>query len=218
MDGRTDVTGSFEGAWDHYWRQRARTGAEQPDELTRRSVPILRAARVRRVIDLGCGIGGGLCYLLREGFAVTGVDRSSVAIDLAREALVQLPNPPRGRGRISRDGALGSIVSRPMGRWRPFTRPPPTAQRRTTTFSCSSTRSTACSLRVGFISGPPEEIGTRGALARKTSRPTARERDFSSLSDSFLAPRWTGSPRESSSGFASRRSRRLATTRSSWQI
>ena len=101
-----DVPGSVEAAWDPYWRHRPRTGPEQPGALTCWSVPILRAAQVRRVVDLGCGPGHDLCFLLREGFEDTGVDRSSVAIDLAREALGRLPDPPPSRGRISRDGAL----------------------------------------------------------------------------------------------------------------
>ena len=39
----------------------------------------------RKALDIGCGIGGYLRYLQERGFAVTGLDNSPTAADLARE-------------------------------------------------------------------------------------------------------------------------------------
>ena len=44
----------------------------------------LNSRRVKTVLDLGCGSGWLSVYLAREGFAVTGVDVSSQAINLGK--------------------------------------------------------------------------------------------------------------------------------------
>ncbi len=44
-----------------------------------------------RAIDLGCGSGADSIYLAQQGFSVTGVDFSQVAIDKARAAAESAP-------------------------------------------------------------------------------------------------------------------------------
>ncbi len=44
-----------------------------------------------RVLEVGCGYGRDGAYLAREGFWVTGVDVSRVAVSLARHAWTDLP-------------------------------------------------------------------------------------------------------------------------------
>lgn len=39
----------------------------------------------RRILDLGCGTGGGACWFAGNGFRVTGIDRSPAMLALARQ-------------------------------------------------------------------------------------------------------------------------------------
>ncbi|TYC61814.1 class I SAM-dependent methyltransferase [Rhodobacterales bacterium] len=52
--------------------------------VTAKILEILAAADVRRVIDIGCGRGDLAAALVRRGYAVTGVDPLSSAVEIAR--------------------------------------------------------------------------------------------------------------------------------------
>lgn len=75
-------------AWDRYWSGAAH-GDGGPGRFTRWAVPLLKAGAVGSVVDLGCGAGRDLCYLVRQGFRVTGVDISPAAIERSRAALAR---------------------------------------------------------------------------------------------------------------------------------
>lgn len=44
----------------------------------------LRRARVKKIVELGCGSGAATCHLVRSGFGVLGLDASADMIRLAR--------------------------------------------------------------------------------------------------------------------------------------
>lgn len=78
-------------SWDPVWEEIFRSrewGKYPPEELVRfvarryYSVPNRSSVRI---LELGCGPGGGPSWFLaREGFAVSGIDGSPTAIDQAR--------------------------------------------------------------------------------------------------------------------------------------
>jgi tellurite methyltransferase len=68
--------------WDAVWRSaQGRADWSEPDPWIVASIPLLAARDVRRVLDLGCGIGRHALYLAAAGFACTGVDASASAIE-----------------------------------------------------------------------------------------------------------------------------------------
>ncbi len=92
--------GSADEANAAYWEQLFASrpwGAYPPEELVRfmarnfRSV--LRKSDVR-ALEIGCGPGPNIWFLVREGFSVAGIDASATAIRQARERLAAegLPN------------------------------------------------------------------------------------------------------------------------------
>lgn len=99
-----------ERAWDRYWREAHRGGHDHPGEFTRWAVPFLRSARARNVVDLGCGSGRDLAFLLEQGFSVTGVDRSTVATDLAAKVIARLDRETGGRGCVLNADLLDYLV------------------------------------------------------------------------------------------------------------
>jgi SAM-dependent methyltransferase len=79
---------SFAGVeyWDPYFR-RLRESGDDLDWDGRWTEPFLaplRDARVRTVLELGCGTGNDAARLAAEGYAVTALDHSGEAIDYAR--------------------------------------------------------------------------------------------------------------------------------------
>jgi SAM-dependent methyltransferase len=61
-----------------------------PEELVRfmaRAFPDARQREGVRVLEVGCGPGANLWYLVREGFVVSGIDGSAHAIAAARRRL-----------------------------------------------------------------------------------------------------------------------------------
>lgn len=82
--------------WEQVFASRA-WGAYPPEELVRfiarnfRSVPNKSEVRV---LEIGCGPGPNIWYLVREGFTVAGIDGSHTAIRQAEERLIadELPH------------------------------------------------------------------------------------------------------------------------------
>ena len=99
-----------EHAWDRYWTEVHRGGHDHPGEFTRWAVPFLRSANARNVVDLGCGAGRDLSFLLEEGFSVTGVDCSAVATELSAKAISRLDLRIRGRGCVINDDLLDYLL------------------------------------------------------------------------------------------------------------
>ena len=99
-----------ERAWDRYWTEVHRGGHDHPGEFTRWAVPFLRSANARNVVDLGCGAGRDLSFLLEEGFSVTGVDCSAVATELSAKAISRLDLRIRGRGCVINDDLLDYLL------------------------------------------------------------------------------------------------------------
>ncbi len=98
-------------AWDRYWSEVYRFESLQPGGFTRWAMPFLRAAEVRHVVDLGCGPGRDMCFLLEQGYVVVGVDCSSVAEALAAKSLVRLPAEARARSQLVRAELLPFLES-----------------------------------------------------------------------------------------------------------
>jgi tellurite methyltransferase len=67
-------------AWDEAWRELASTGEEspwlRPEPKVLASIPFLRGRGVRRVLDLGTGMGRHTLALAANGFDVWGLDAS----------------------------------------------------------------------------------------------------------------------------------------------
>lgn len=79
-----------DGYWEQIFASRA-WGAYPPEELVRfiarsfRSVPNKSEVRV---LEIGCGPGPNIWYLVREGFTVSGIDGSPTAIRQAKKRLM----------------------------------------------------------------------------------------------------------------------------------
>jgi len=76
------------------WDERYREGRGMPDEpsaLLMQNRALLPAAG--RVLDIAMGSGRNALYLASLGFRVTGVDVSTVAIELCREKAARLGLP-----------------------------------------------------------------------------------------------------------------------------
>ncbi len=81
---------SIETSSGNYWEQLFSTrqgwGAYPPEELVRFMARNFASSKCNdvRVLEVGCGPGPNLWYLLREGYRVAGIDCSSTALRLAR--------------------------------------------------------------------------------------------------------------------------------------
>jgi tellurite methyltransferase len=73
--------------WDDRWRSESgRAPWLTPDPWVAATIPLLRQRGVRRVLDLGCGIGRHALLLAREGLETHGLDASPGGLAAAREA------------------------------------------------------------------------------------------------------------------------------------
>ena len=85
-DERSEELATAHQDWDARWTiadQRSRWDRAEP--LVSALVPLLRARRFTRVLDVGSGIGRHAHYLAREGFQCTGIDASEAGLAYARE-------------------------------------------------------------------------------------------------------------------------------------
>jgi tellurite methyltransferase len=73
-------------AWNEAWNSaEGRAEWMTPEPFVVESIERLRAASVKRILDLGFGVGRHAILLAQEGFAVEGIDASSNGRDFARE-------------------------------------------------------------------------------------------------------------------------------------
>jgi len=78
------------GYWEKIYASRS-WGKYPPEELVRFIARNFRAVADQsevRVLEIGCGPGPNIWYLVREGFSVTGIDGSPTAIKQAEERLI----------------------------------------------------------------------------------------------------------------------------------
>ena len=61
-----------------------REGLDRSDQLNHTLRKILSASEVRRVVDMTCGTGAQVIGLARQGYQITGVDRSAAMLKVAR--------------------------------------------------------------------------------------------------------------------------------------
>lgn len=75
-------------AWDKLWRDKeSQLIWSQPDSDVRALIPALKAEELKRVLDLGCGIGRHTVLFAAEGFDVHALDPSTYAVEHCRQWL-----------------------------------------------------------------------------------------------------------------------------------
>ncbi|MBD7995830.1 class I SAM-dependent methyltransferase [Arthrobacter sp. Sa2CUA1] len=72
--------------WDGFYRERDQVWSGNPNALLVREAAALHPGRA---LDLGCGEGADAVWLARQGWRVTGVDISAVALERAAAHAVQ---------------------------------------------------------------------------------------------------------------------------------
>lgn len=64
--------------WNARWRKKAATASWQADPWLQRLLPLLPQGTA---LDIACGMGRNAIFLAEQGFAVTAVDMSEVALN-----------------------------------------------------------------------------------------------------------------------------------------
>jgi len=77
--------------WDKYWRDEAYVSRNwlDPDPDVVRLNQFMQDHQVRRVLDLGCGVGRHLVYLSSQGFEMHGLDLSPAGVERCQKELAQ---------------------------------------------------------------------------------------------------------------------------------
>jgi SAM-dependent methyltransferase len=72
--------------WERTWKK---VGYDElnPDENVVSLVPFLKKNKVKKILDLGCGVGRHMIYLGKQGFFMVGSDISPTALKLTKEWL-----------------------------------------------------------------------------------------------------------------------------------
>ena len=72
--------------WDKYWRDEDYVSRNwlDPDPDIVRLNQFMQDHQVRRVLDLGCGVGRHLVYLSSQGFEMHGLDLSPAGSSAAK--------------------------------------------------------------------------------------------------------------------------------------
>jgi SAM-dependent methyltransferase len=72
--------------WDQRFSAEGKIWGEVPSRTVRRAIELFRSSSAHSVLVLGCGYGRNAEVFAREGFAVIGLDQSSEALAIARQA------------------------------------------------------------------------------------------------------------------------------------
>ena len=72
-----------QGKWNQRWQEKSSSAEWQPDNWLQRTLPYLPDSGT--ALDLACGIGRNALCLANQGYRVTAVDFSEVALDLLRK-------------------------------------------------------------------------------------------------------------------------------------
>src|SRR5690349_22630223 len=87
MMAHATPTGSAIDAWDKRWAtDEGRADWLEPHPAVVALLPELHARGVRRVLDLGCGVGRHALLLAEQGFAVEALDGSPTGLAVLRES------------------------------------------------------------------------------------------------------------------------------------
>ena len=79
--------------WKEYKGRKYRERADATTDIFERNIiearynwaiTRLRKNKVKNVLDIGCGLGYGTNLISKAGFEVEGIDKSSVAVEVAR--------------------------------------------------------------------------------------------------------------------------------------
>lgn len=73
--------------WNQFFTKLKNTSTDLDwgNQWTKVHLPFLNAAKVKTVLDLGCGTGNDVLRLVQQGFTVTGLDFSDEAVRQGRE-------------------------------------------------------------------------------------------------------------------------------------
>ncbi|MFQ6020717.1 MAG: class I SAM-dependent methyltransferase [Candidatus Aenigmatarchaeota archaeon] len=79
----------YEVAWKKYLKSISKSEFERwkkvPEKYIVGLVPMLKKRNVKRILDLGCGLGRHLIFLAKKDFMVVGSDISSTALGIAEK-------------------------------------------------------------------------------------------------------------------------------------
>jgi ubiquinone/menaquinone biosynthesis C-methylase UbiE len=79
-----DDEGIVEAWWDNRYKNEQYIWDKVPSKCTETSLDILKSQGIKKILDLPCGYGRDSIFLSKNGFEVTGIDRSKEAIKLAQ--------------------------------------------------------------------------------------------------------------------------------------
>lgn len=80
-------TATAHRAWNDRWQTTdGRADWLDPDQDVLDTIPLLQERGVRRVLDLGCGVGRHALALAKAGFETFGMDGSESGLEFARQA------------------------------------------------------------------------------------------------------------------------------------
>jgi len=75
--------------WDSLYQERG-VVQKEPSPRASDAVSFFRAAKIERILDLGCGTGRHAAYLRRNGFEVCGCDSSEAALRISKGTLPEV--------------------------------------------------------------------------------------------------------------------------------
>lgn len=90
---KPESTSSIKNPWERIYRlpeEYAYYDLLKPHESMDEVIQFFHAKNIKRVLDLGCGIGRNTIPLIYEGFTVIGIDSSSIALCQLQKQLDQL--------------------------------------------------------------------------------------------------------------------------------
>ena len=86
-----NVGGMWNSGWDNVFKNN-KWGKYPCEELVRfiaRKYFDVPSREDIKILELGCGTGANIWFLAREGFSVTGIDGSSVALEIAEKRMLR---------------------------------------------------------------------------------------------------------------------------------
>jgi ubiquinone/menaquinone biosynthesis C-methylase UbiE len=72
--------------WDALYKEKGIV-QEKPSKFVIKAVEFLKKQNLEKILDLGCGTGRHITYLLQKGFRVYGCDSSENALKIAKEII-----------------------------------------------------------------------------------------------------------------------------------
>lgn len=97
--------------WERRYRTEGEVWGDKPSVTARLAAK--KVEKHSRFIDLGCGYGRDVNFLLKNGFVVHGLDESSHGLSMATRAIECLKNNAADRATLSVGNFLSSAAVRP---------------------------------------------------------------------------------------------------------